>query len=124
MRRCPIGSYRKGDICVPIHRCPNGFHRKCQSIHEVRENMDRLKERVHDNELLQYVIRDDETLHTKLEQQQLRQQEQLKRILDHLQHIRENNFLTDDGLQHVEHEQEKLLEKLKIIRESVHELAK
>ena len=48
----------------------------------------------------------------------------MNRILEHLQHIRQHNFLTDDGLQHIEHERQKLLEKLKIIRESVHDLAK
>lgn len=125
MNRCPIGSYRKNGICVPIHRCPTGSHRHCQPIqNQVQANLQRLKNKVQDNELLKYVIDDYAELQKKLEEQQLRQQKQLTDILAHLQHVRETNFLTDSGLQHVEHEHAKLLEKLKVIREAVHTLAK
>ena len=122
--RCPIGSYRKNGVCVPIHRCPNGSHRTCQPINTLKENMQRVKARAEDNELLKHVIADYEDLYRKLQLQKKTQQEQMKRILDHLQKIREDNFLSDTGLRHLEHEQSELLTKLKGVQESVHTLAK
>jgi len=122
--RCPIGSYKKEGICVPIHRCPNGTHRRCQSIDTLKENMQRVKARAEDNELLKHVIADYEDLYKKLQTQKETQQEQMKRILEHLQDIRERNFLSDTGLRHIEHEQTELLTKLKGVQESVHALAK
>ena len=122
--RCPIGSYKKEGICVPIHRCPNGTHRTCQSIHTLKENMQRVKARAEDNELLKHVIADYEDLYKKLQIQKETQQDQMKRILEHLQDIRQRNFLSDTGLRHLEHEQTELLTKLKGVQESVHALAK
>jgi hypothetical protein len=122
--RCPIGSYKKEGICVPIHRCPNGTHRTCQSIDTLKENMQRVKIRAEDNELLKHVIADYEDLYKKLQTQKETQQEQMQRILEHLQGIRERNFLSDTGLRHVEHEQTELLTKLKGVQDSVHALAK
>ena len=77
-----------------------------------------------DNELLKHVIADYEDLYKKLQAQKENQQEQMKRILEHLQDIRERNFLSDTGLRHIEHEQNELLTKLKGVQESVHALAK
>jgi ABC-type phosphate transport system auxiliary subunit len=122
--RCPIGSYKKEGICVPIHRCPNGTHRTCQSIDTLKENMQRVKARAEDNELLKHVIADYEDLYKKLQRQKETQQDQMKRILEHLQDIRQRNFLSDTGLRHIEHEQTELLTKLKGVQESVHALAK
>ena len=122
--RCPIGSYKKEGICVPIHRCPNGTHRTCQSIDTLKENMQRVKIRAEDNELLKHVIADYEDLYKKLQTQKETQQEQMQRILEHLQGIRERNFLSDTGLRHVEHEQTELLTILKGVQDSVHALAK
>jgi ABC-type phosphate transport system auxiliary subunit len=122
--RCPIGSYKKNDTCVPIHRCPNGTHRTCQSIDTLKENMQRVKARAEDNELLKHVIADYEELYKKLQTQKETQQVQMKRILEHLQKIRQDNFLSDTGLRHLEHEQTELLTKLKGIQDSVHALAK
>jgi hypothetical protein len=122
--RCPIGSYKKEGICVPIHRCPNGTHRTCQSIDTLKENMQRVKARAEDNELLKHVIADYEDLYKKLQIQKETQQDQMKRILEHLQDIRQRNFLSDTGLRHIEHEQTELLTKLKGVQESVHALAK
>jgi hypothetical protein len=122
--RCPIGSYKKCGKCIPISRCPNGTHRTCQSINTLKENMQRVKARAEDNELLKHVIADYEELYTKLQTQKETQQEQMKRILEHLQGIRERNFLSDTGLRHIEHEQTELLTKLKGVQESVHALAK
>jgi len=122
--RCPIGSYKKEGICVPIHRCPNGTHRTCQSIDTLKENMQRVKARAEDNELLKHVIADYEDLYKKLQIQKETQQDQMKRILEHLQDIRQRNFLSDTGLRHLEHEQTELLTKLKGVQESVHALAK
>ena len=122
--RCPIGSYKKEGRCVPIHRCPNGTHRKCQSIDTLKENMQRIKVRAEDNELLKHVIADYEELYKKLQTQKESQQVQMKRILEHLQGIRERNFLSDTGLHHIEYEQNELLTKLKDVQETVHALAK
>jgi|LauGreDrversion4_2_1035121.scaffolds.fasta_scaffold04303_19 hypothetical protein len=122
--RCPIGSYKKDGICVPIRRCPNGTHRTCQSIDTLKENMQRVKVRAEDNELLKHVIADYEELYRKLQTQKESQQVQMKRILEHLQGIHKRNFLSDTGLQHLEHEQNELLTKLKDVQESVHALAK
>jgi hemerythrin superfamily protein len=86
--------------------------------------MERVKTRAEDNELLKHVIADYEDLYKKLQTQKESQQDQLKRILEHLQDIRERNFLSDTGLRHIEHEQTELLTKLKDVQESVHALAK
>jgi hypothetical protein len=122
--RCPIGSYIKCGKCVPISRCPNGTHRTCQPVDTLKENMQRVKARAEDNELLKHVIADYEELYKKLQLQKETQQEQMKRILEYLQRIRERNFLSDTGLRHLEHEQTELLTKLKDVQESVHALAK
>jgi hypothetical protein len=122
--RCPIGSYAKNGHCVPIHRCPNGTHRTCQPIDTLKENMQRVKTRAEDNELLKHVIADYEDLYKKLKIQKNTQQEQMKRILAHLQHIHETNFLSDTGLRHLEYEQSELLDKLKSVQKTVHDLAK
>jgi hemerythrin superfamily protein len=63
-------------------------------------------------------------LYKKLQRQKETQQDQMKRILEHLQDIRQRNFLSDTGLRHIEHEQTELLTKLKGVQESVHALAK
>lgn len=122
--RCPIGSYQKDGNCVPIHRCPNGSHRTCQPIEILKENMKRVRIRAEDNELLKHVIADYEDLYKKLQLQKEHQQDQMKRILEHLQDIHERNFLSDTGLRHLEHEQSELLTKLKSVQDSVHSLAK
>jgi hemerythrin superfamily protein len=93
-------------------------------VDTLKENMQRVKARAEDNELLKHVIADYEELYKKLQIQKETQQEQMKRILEHLHGIRERNFLSDTGLRHLEHEQTELLTKLKDVQESVHALAK
>lgn len=122
--RCPIGTYKKCGKCVPIHRCPNGSHRTCQSIDLLKQNMERVKDKSQNNELLKNVIADYEDLYKKIEKQKYTQQEQLTRILEHLRHIRKNTFLSDTGISHIEHENEQLLDKLKGVQESIHTLVK
>lgn len=124
MKRCPVGSFRQGDKCVPIRRCPNGTHRTCQPVHLIRENMDRLKARVGDNELLEHVIKDYEDLYQKVEKKNAEQQEQMNRILQYLRNIHEKHFLSDTGLKHIEHEREKLLERLRMVSQTIHDKLK
>lgn len=121
--KCPVGSHLHEGQCVPIPRCPNDTHRTCQSIETLQHNVDRLKTRVPDNELLQHIVKDYENLYAKLKHQKSKQQGQMTRILHHLQKIQENNFLSDTGLRHVEFERERLLTTLRTIRESVHTIA-
>jgi septal ring factor EnvC (AmiA/AmiB activator) len=121
--KCPIGSHLHDDKCAPISRCPNDTHRTCQSIEVLKENVDRLKTRIPDNELLEHIVSDYENLYAKLKHQKSNQHRQMTRILHHLQQIQENNFLSNTGLRHIEFERERLLTTLQTIRDSVHTLA-
>jgi hypothetical protein len=122
--RCPTGSHRYNGECIPIKRCANGSHRKCVPIAELQGNVERLQLRSNDNELLKSVIADYEVLYEDLYKQKVKQQEQLNNILSHIQEIREKTFLSDAGIQHMRHEEEQLLGKLKEIQQSVHKIVK
>ena len=122
--RCPTGTHRHNGECIPIKRCANGTHRKCVPIIELQENMERLQLRSNDNELLKSVIADYELLYEDLYKQKVKQQEQMNNILSHIKEIREKEFLSDAGIQHMRHEEEQLLGKLKEIQQSVHKIAK
>lgn len=122
--RCPTGSHMYNGECIPIKRCPNGSHRKCVPIEELRGNVERLQLRSTNNELLKSVISDYELLYEDLYQQKAKQQEQMENILRHIQKIREKTFLSDAGIKHMQHEEEQLLGKLKEIQQSVRSIIK
>lgn len=121
--KCPTGSHKMDDECIPIKRCANGYHRKCVPVSEINTNVERLMTRVNENELLKDVISDYENLYSTLKKQKKEQQEQLNNILRHLKHIQEDTFLSNSGLKHIEHEQNQLLDTLKKIQHSVHKIS-
>ena len=122
--RCPTGSHIKNGECIPIKRCGNGSHRKCVPIAELQDNMERLHVRSGDNELLKSVISDYELLYEDLYNQKVKQQEQMENILRHINKIREKTFLSDEGIKHMQHEEDQLLGRLKEIQQSVHSIIK
>ena len=121
--KCPTGSHQMNGECIPIKRCANGYHRKCVPMSEINTNVERIKQRLNENELLKDVIADYEKLYSTLKKQKKDQQEQLNNILRHLKDIHENTFLSDSGLKHIEHEQNQLLDTLKKIQQSVHKIS-
>jgi chromosome segregation ATPase len=86
---------------------------------KLKNNLWHLRTRVNENALLQHVISDYEGIYSKLNTQKQNHQVQINKISAHLKHIRETNYLTETGLQHVTHEQNKLLSKLQHLKESI-----
>ena len=88
----------------------------------LKNNLWHLKTRVNENALLKHVISDYEGIYSKLNEQKKQQQLQINKLAKHLTQIRETNYLTETGIKHVTHEQNKLLSKLQYLKESINNI--
>jgi hypothetical protein len=88
----------------------------------LKNNLWHLKTRVNENALLKHVILDYENIYAKLNEQKKEQQLQINKLNKHLKHIRETNYLTETGIKHVTHEQNKLLAKIQYLKESINNI--
>ena len=88
----------------------------------LKNNLWHLKTRVNENALLKHVISDYEGIYDKLNEQKQQQQLQINKLNKHLKHIRETNYLTETGIKHVAYEQNKLLDKVQYLKESINNI--
>lgn len=89
---------------------------------KLRNKLHLLKSRQNENNLLKVVTADYESYYAKMKQQEEKHQQELQYVSNYLKDMVETNDLTDSGLKKVTKEQNKILQKITLIKEKINSI--